>query len=126
MGILGKAGSVFLGVVIGYGYYPWRALWFMGVFVLGGTIIFNFSDKNNLLANKKAEFQLKGSPIRFPYKLNPIVYSIDTFVPLINLGQADHWIPVHPLLRFYLWIHVSAGWVLSTLLAFALAGLVKG
>ena len=96
----------------------------MGGFVLGGTLITRFADKNSLLASKKAEFQLKGT--EFPYKLNPIVYSIDTFIPLINLGQADHWIPARPLLRFYLWIHVSAGWLLSTLLAFALAGLVKG
>jgi hypothetical protein len=63
-------------------------------------------------------------------------YSFDTLIPLIDLGQEKAWSP-SPLapeitkdpagwaLLFYLYLHIIAGWVLTTLTVVALTGLIK-
>ena len=56
---------------------------------------------------------------------NAFVYSLDTFVPLVDLHQAKYRLPTGPGLRLYLWIHISSGWVLTTLLVVGLTGLVR-
>ena len=53
-------------------------------------------------------------------KFNAVMYSLDSFVPLINLGQAKYRYPTGAFLRTYLWVHILAGWTLSTLLAVGL------
>ena len=73
-------------------------------------------------------------------RFNFLVYSVDTFVPLIDLHQGKYWLPnanrgheipkikgLHTggLLRLYLWIHILMGWLLSTLLVVGLTGLVR-
>lgn len=75
-------------------------------------------------------------------KFNSFMYSLDVFVPLINLHQAEYWLPnanraqelrklrwlrwrTGGLLCVYLWIHTFAGWILTTLLILALTGLVR-
>ena len=59
-------------------------------------------------------------------KFNPFIYSLDAFVPLINLHQEQFRFPKGRLLRSYLWIHIACGWVLTTLLVVGLTGLVRG
>jgi hypothetical protein len=82
------------------------------------------------------------SVAEFYPQLQPFVYSLDTFTPLIDLGQADYWLPnsqrgetfslgpmsvtTGGLLRSYLWFHILAGWVLSTLLFVGLTGSIPG
>ena len=79
-------------------------------------------------------------------KFNAFVYSVETFVPLLKLGIGERWIPnarlgaplnvgmlgkigfprkTGSLLRYYLWCHIIAGWVLTTLWVGGLTGLVK-
>jgi hypothetical protein len=79
-------------------------------------------------------------------KFNAFVYSVETFVPLLKLGIGERWAPnAHSgpplnvgslgylgfprtggsLLRYYLWFHIVAGWVLTTLWIGGLTGLVK-
>ena len=65
------------------------------------------------------------------------MYSVDTFVPLIDLHQSKYWLPnakrgnkllglhIGGLLRLYLWIHIVMGWALTTLLVVGLTGLVR-
>ncbi len=54
-----------------------------------------------------------------------LVYSIDVFVPLIDLCQAKFYLPKDGWVQVYHWVHIGAGWVLSTLLAVGLTGLVR-
>jgi hypothetical protein len=58
-------------------------------------------------------------------KFNSLVYSIDTFVPLVNLYQAKYWLPNNRFLRLYHWVHIAFGWILTTLLVVGLTGLVR-
>ena len=65
-------------------------------------------------------------------------YSLDAFLPVVNLAQAENWSPdpsrsytanvskfnvevSGAMIRFYLWIHILSGWTLCTLLVVALA-----
>lgn len=76
-------------------------------------------------------------------RFNAPVYSLDTFVPLVDLRHAKHFLPSanrhakwerwpgclngisgRPL-RVYMWVHIAAGWTLTTLLVVGLTGLVR-
>ncbi len=105
-----------LGWTIGYGYRPWKAFgWILGFIVLG-SILFG-------IGFHKGRFEVTqdGKPPGF----NAVVYSLDTFVPLVDLHQAKYQLPTSWPLRGYLWIHISLGWVLTTLLAVGVTGLVR-
>ena len=72
---------------------------------------------------------------------NAFVYSLECFTPLLKLDQSANWTPnanrdagVHlwrlhftpgTLLRTYLWFHIMAGWLLTSLWVGAVTGLVK-
>ncbi len=60
-----------------------------------------------------------------PPAFNNIVYSLDSFVPLIDFHQAKYRLPVGLPLRVYLWAHIAFGWILTTLLVVGLTGLVQ-
>jgi hypothetical protein len=71
-----------------------------------------------------------------------MLYSLDVFVPFVNLHQENYWwpdetalgecaifghrIPVHSsILRYYLWLQIVAGWVLSAIFIAGVTGLVR-
>lgn len=106
-----------LGATIGYGYRPWRAaLWMLGFWVLGSALFgWAACAKNSGLVQVK-----EGTCPTF----NALIYSLDTFVPLIDLHQAKYRLPTWWWLRWYLWFHIICGWALTTLLVVGLSGLV--
>lgn len=105
-----------LGATIGYGYKPGKALWWIMGFLIVGSFVFN-----NCAEDKKFIKITSGESSAF----NPVTYSIDTFVPLVDLHQAKFRLPSGELYRLYLWIHISAGWLLTTLLIAGITGLVR-
>jgi len=128
---------------IRYGYRPWRAFWESAAFVFIGTILFKRGHRIQLITptNDRAYF-VSGPPQvqEFYPRFNAFTYSLDSFVPLIRLRVAEYWLPNANLggpvlgirslkwgavLRFYLWFHIIAGWVLTTLWVGALVGLIK-
>jgi hypothetical protein len=144
-----------LGRIIAYGYHPWNAFVLSLVVVAIGSFLFGIGYNGKLVAptgdkayviekvgtrrsQKNGTLQISGD---YP-KFNAIVYSIETFVPLVKFGIADHWAPNANCgesirlgilrlprpgmwLRYYLWLHIVAGWVLTTLWVGGLTGLVK-
>jgi hypothetical protein len=75
-------------------------------------------------------------------EFNAVIYSLEMFTPLVKLAMGDYWLPnakrgtqhqfmkiklpkSGSLLRGYLWCHILAGWILSTLWVAGLTGLVK-
>ncbi len=131
----------FLGLTIGYGYQTWRIFLFILPILLVGTLIFGWADSMGVMypvreIKKSSEYQA----------FNPIVYSIDTFVPFIDLHQKNYWLPsslepdsVKPgdkaarqarmpygfWVRIYFWVHIVLGWIFSTLAAASLTGLIR-
>jgi hypothetical protein len=144
----------YLGRLIGYGYEPFRAIKIGLVIIVVGTIVFAIGAHRNLMAETKlAEHVLSQenepqlvSPT-YP-RFNPFVYSLDVFLPFVDLHQICYWIPgervtkprtsrnclMHlgpyslkwsAVLRGYLWFQTLAGWTLCTLLAAAVTGIVE-
>jgi hypothetical protein len=139
-GLLGRIWGAFLNTTIGYGYQPLRAIvWSFAVVILGSLVV---------AIGKRASVMRFKWPDRTPLPsedptvgLHPILYSIDVFVPFINLRQEQHWwpdetasgecsilglkIPVRGyLLRYYLWLQVIAGWLLSAIFVAGVTGLI--
>jgi hypothetical protein len=74
-----------------------------------------------------------------------LIYSLENFLPVVELHQGDYWrpnplhTPAHGkrrirfgnemiparLLRWYLWLHILAGWTITPLLFAGLAGLLR-
>ena len=124
-----KLWSLILKLTIGYGYAPWRALfWAVGI-VLLGAYFFGKGMECGVIApaHDKAESH-------FPF--SAFWYSLDAFLPVVNLRQHDHWVPTthHAIvwgirydefLRRYLWIHILLGWTITTLFVAGVTGVLK-
>ena len=144
----------YLGRLIGYGYEPFRAIK-IGLVIIGvGAFVFAVGAHRNLMSETKlAERVLSNeneSGIVSPTypRFNAIVYSLDVFLPFVDLNQVCYWIPgekvakprvsrnclMHigrysvkwsSVLHGYLWFQTLAGWTLCTLLAAAVTGIVQ-
>jgi hypothetical protein len=134
-----------VGKLIGYGYRPWRAF-IISVIVIGiGWLVFDYGYNHDLVTppeEKAYEAGTRQLTDLYP-RFNAFVYSVETFVPFLKLGISEYWIPnaTRPppppsgnqhwqmtaggLLRGYLWCHIIAGWVLTTLWVGGLTKLVK-
>src|SRR5277367_1029901 len=151
MSLLERAWNLLLQATIGYGFRPLRALWWIIGFVLLGTALFawGYSAKVMTPTDETAyrEFMKSGlTPPHYP-PFNPLVYSLENFLPVVDLYQGSYWRPnprdlpggeLHmgsltsdartfpgAMLRGYLWIHILAGWILTPLLFAGLSGLVR-
>ncbi|MEM7507498.1 MAG: hypothetical protein AAF415_12210 [Pseudomonadota bacterium] len=139
--------------LIGFGYRPLWAVGWSVAFILAGAVIFSDAHRDRAMVPNnpvllKSEWsaalkEVKNGETKTPYGLflekvpdcqpfDPLVYSIDTFVPLVNLHQEPHWIPqvagkadAWPWTRLYLWLRIAMGWVITALFAASLTGLVK-
>ncbi len=144
----------YIGRLIGYGYEPFRAVRIGIAIVLLGAVVFAIGYRRNLMAETKLAEQVISQQeeprlvsITYP-RFNPLVYSLDVFLPFVDLQQLCYWLPgeiaggprksrnclmhIGPwtlrwsaVLRVYLWFQTLAGWTLTTLLAAAVTGIVK-
>lgn len=127
-------GHSILGATIDYGYRPQKALLWILAMVLFGWIIFYIGFEAGAMRSPVEE-GYTGTP-------NSLVYSIDTFVPLLDLRQGNYWLPDSEFtgelkmkdfglpvsgyaLRIYLWFHIVLGWILTTLFVAGMTGLVR-
>jgi hypothetical protein len=134
-----------LGRIIGYGYHPWNAFVISLVVIGIGWSAFSVGYHSKLIAptGDKAYVVEKDGTRRFKKdgktpqvspdypKFNAFVYSLETFLPLVKFGIGERWAPnanlgtAGSVLRYYLWIHITAGWVLTTLWIGGLTRLLK-
>lgn len=110
---LGKLWSDLLWIIVGYGYRDWLAgLWLLG-FLIVGSVIFSLAWPSGFEA-------LKTPAPAF----NPVAYTVDTLLPVIDLGQQSAWTP-RGAFRWISWSLVLVGWGLATAVLAALAGLLN-
>jgi sRNA-binding regulator protein Hfq len=145
-----------LRLTIGYGYRPWYALIWALVFVaLGSGLFWRYSalitpsDKATYEEMHLASGNCTADAPDYYQSFSPVVYSLDVFLPIINFGQKDRWMPnahcgstlklpwawlakLIPgwmtagwLLRLYLWLHIGLGWLLTTLFVAGLTPIVR-
>jgi len=130
----GKLTRRILGVTIGYGYRPRRAFFWVLAFVIAGGLIFKWAYTYNLMVPVKILsdplYRASGTiPAGYP-RFQDWAYSLDVFLPIVDLHQESFWLPdagkpFGALVRLYLWFHIIAGWVFSTLFVSGVTGLVK-
>ncbi len=131
----------FLKTTIGYGHQPLLAILWSAFVVLLGWQVVSVGARAGVMAptwpeNRPAE-------ARKPYeKLSPLLYSLDVFVPFVNLHQEHYWWPdaeadgqygilgwkirvSGQMLRRYLWLQIVAGWLLSAIFVAGVTGLIR-
>jgi hypothetical protein len=153
-----------LGPIIGFGYRPLQLNSILILLaVLGlGWLVFCIAFRAGLMSpshvNPYVGEPSTGSTLvsnDYP-KFSPFLYSLDMFLPLVNLHQGYYWLPnahkkgdwlapaipvprkLHrngrlqirvplwgTLIRLYLCVHITLGWVLISLLFVGLTGLVR-
>jgi hypothetical protein len=110
-----KVWSLLLDGLIGYGYRTWQAgLWLLG-FWLAGWLVFAGAYPASLTPAKPGEPQPA---------FQPLIYALDTLLPVVNLHQEDSWLPRGGA-QWWAWSSILVGWVLTTAAAAAFTGVLK-
>ncbi len=63
-------------------------------------------------------------------RFSALAYSADALVPVVSLEMQSYWIPddekpFGAFARFYLWLHIAAGWFLTLLAVAGFSGLIR-
>lgn len=106
--------SLFLDGFVGYGRSPGRALFWSICIVLVGMLVFRPHRMEPRTTNLKADVY------------SPFWYSVDLFLPLIKLQDADMWKPKDhgTFVRFWSRLHTMLGWALIPIALAAWTGML--
>jgi len=132
----------------GYGYYPFRAFWWLAGVVLIGFALYCVGYRiGSITPTDKEAYAAFKTAHQFPayyQRFHAFIYSVENSLPFVKLGQVDHWqadplpqtfvwrIPILSywvsfagLLRWYQWFQILSGWVLGTLFLAGLTGIIR-
>lgn len=91
--------SWFSGVTLGYGYEPMRAVWLSVLVWLIGWAVFSSAVRQGIMAPSEATaltsmayVERRELPPDYP-SLLPGLYSLDVFLPVVDLHQERFWLP---------------------------------
>jgi hypothetical protein len=131
----------FLKATIGYGHRPLLTIfWSLAVVVLGWPVV-AVAKRAGVMRQTWPENS--PNPANQSYEpLHPFLYSLDVFLPFVNLHQERYWWPDvqvsgtamvlgrairwrGSLMRYFLWYQIVAGWVLSAILLAGVTGLIR-
>ena len=92
---------------VAYGYQPWRALLWLALLLTAGGLVYGTHPPRPLKADEAPHF-------------NPVVYTLDLLLPLVDLGQQRAFNPAGGY-QWFSYALVAAGWILVTVVAAAVA-----
>ena len=141
MGFPGRLLGIFLKYTIGYGHRPLLALFWSLAVVLIGWVMLSVGSRAGVMAPSWPEHKPAEAP-KSHEELHPLLYSLDIFLPVVDLHQEHYWWPDATvrgsmdvfgrkvtisgrLLRHYLWLQIIAGWVLSAIFIAGITGLLR-
>jgi hypothetical protein len=116
---------------IGYGYATWLAFFWSLGFVVLGKFVFAKGYRGDKFLKKSDGLSATGTGeassanAKIDPEFNALFYSLETFVPLVNLKIAEYYTPHSGFYRGYLWFHILFGWALTTLWVAGFTGLLK-
>ncbi len=123
-------GDWWLKYLTGYGVRTWLLLLWIGFFLIAGTAV--FWSEGALKARQPPASQASGGTSTPPtrpseeHKLfNRAAYSLDLFLPVVNLRFDERWEPEGLIRGIYALFHSLIGWLLIPLLVASLAGIVR-
>ena len=109
----GKLLNWLLYVTVGYGYRTWLAgVWLAGLIVVG-TWVFSHAYPADITPAST-----------HPGAFDPLAYTLNVLVPIVNLGRQNAWQPQGSAL-YWSWALTGAGWVLTTAVVAGLTGILK-
>jgi hypothetical protein len=131
----------FLKGTIGYGHRPLLTLFWSLIVVLLGWAFAATGARTGVMRPTWPEsvpHSLEASYEEF----HPLIYSLDVFLPFVDLHQEHYWWPdarasghfalfghdmriSGRILRYYLWLQVIAGWLLSAIFVAGVTGLLR-
>ncbi|MFB4320314.1 hypothetical protein [Actinomadura sp. 21ATH] len=103
----GKVWGVVQDGTVGYGYQPWRAVLWLALLVTAGSLVYAADPPAPLKPGEAPHF-------------NPVVYTLDLLLPLVDLGQERAFNPAGGP-QWFSYALVAAGWILVTVIAAAVA-----
>ena len=74
VGVLRRIWGVVQDITLGYGYRPWRALAWLALMLIAGSITYYLAPPPAIQASAAPHF-------------NPVIYTLDLLVPLVDLGM---------------------------------------
>jgi hypothetical protein len=117
-----RAWRYFFGCTVAYGYKPWRAL--VGLIVLFGVgwISFALPPAQNVMVHEphNIEGPKHAADCHEDYPcFSPLVYSLDTLLPIVDLHQESNWVPASErpwglAYEILTWVLIALGWILTT------------
>lgn len=130
-------GRTFLKWTIGYGYRFHLLFLYFSLFLVVGSVIFMAAEQHDYIQRINADIadwsRMAPGNIQPPV-YRTISYSLDTLIPVVNLHQYSHWVIESSsggrrlfaaLLEGYLWCHIFAGWVITSLVVGGITGVFK-
>ncbi|MCD0448343.1 hypothetical protein LO762_03910 [Actinocorallia sp. API 0066] len=92
---------------VGFGYLPLRSAAWLAVLVAIGSLVFAISEPAPLKDDEAPHF-------------NPVTYTVDLLLPIVDLGQ-EHAFNPEGAHQWFSYVLVAAGWILATTIAAAAA-----
>lgn len=142
-------------VLIAHGYRPFQALGWMALFVILGAILFDAAFEGGEMRPSKERIYMSscyfeqdehctkvGWTVALPQletekrylprdypKFNPFLYSLDVFLPIVDLHQEAHWYPnsryQSSFYWWFMWFQILVGWALTTIFVVGITGIVR-
>jgi hypothetical protein len=100
---LARTWSLLQDITVGYGYQPRRAVAWLAALLAAGSVTFALAPPPPLIAGQAPHF-------------NPVVYTLDLLLPVVDLGQKHAFNPAGAE-QWFSYILVAAGWVLVSTVA---------
>jgi hypothetical protein len=140
-GLLGRIWGAFLKEAIGYGHRPMLTIMWSLAVVLFGWLVISIGGRAGIMRRTWPENAPRESEKEYE-PLRPLVYSLDVFLPFVNLHQEHYWwpnttasgacrvlgVPITlrgSLVLYYLWAQIVAGWILSAIFVAGVTGLIR-
>lgn len=136
-GFWNRTKSWLFDLVLGYGYRPRYCLGLLGGLLLAGTLIFALARDAGVLVERPQLVVTQGgnaalaSEGRKPATFNAFIFSLESLVPVADLGQKKRWELSEreeshgKLAVYYFYLHSILGPLLSALFSVGLTGLVR-
>jgi hypothetical protein len=107
---IGRVWSALQDITVGYGYRPWRAMLWLALLLVLGSLMYALVPPQPLKAGEAPHF-------------NPVVYTLDLLLPIVDLGQQNAFNPAG-IQQWLSYLLVSAGWILATTIAAGIARVI--
>ena len=140
--LLRRIWAGFLKTTVGYGHEPLLTIIWASMVVLLGWLMVTVGARAGVMRRTWPE-SIPNSESGSDYeRLHPLLYSLDVFLPFVNLHQEHYWWPdagaageialfnrkvrfSGRMLRYYLWLQIIAGWLLSAIFIAGVTGLIR-